>query len=300
MTKNIFGIDTDETEIMKHYTMYKIPKQKGGFRTIHAPDQELSAVQEKIMNMLYTKYKASEYATAYKKSIGILFNGLPHRNHEILIKTDIKDFFHNITADMIIEALGEKIYPDMAEQIAMTCTIVMPDGKGGTKRVMPQGACTSPAISNIVMYKIDYIIASQLTSIDPKITYTRYADDMAISTDDKTITKDIIKTIYAILYSYRFEPNRKKTQVLGQHRRQIITGVVVNKVCNIPKSMERLFRARLHNLYCTVVKDKKQPAPHMQEYRWIRGYYSFMISINGRYNKKYGKKLSELTTAMGM
>ena len=292
----MWNIDVENIE--QYYRIFKIPKRRG-YRIIHEPNDKLKAVQRQIARMLSHLFKPSIYATAYRKGIGIMFNAFPHRNKEVIVKMDIKNFYHSITKEMIVEAMKSRLNEDFIEEIAMICTVPL-----NGKRVLPMGAPTSPIISNIVMYKIDNLIAYVLKDYQNEeyiknATYTRYADDITVSFNKGYWSPRTVETVIgSILKKHGFQPNWSKTKILYKNNRQIVTGIVVNETLSIPREKERIFRARLHNLYCAVVKDKKDPKNYIDEWLWIHGYYAYMISIHSKYRKRYEQKIEAIKRLM--
>jgi len=150
-----------------------------------------------------------------------------------------------------------------------------------------QGFPTSPVIANIVLKGFDRTMTRVAEDIN--VNYTRYADDLAFSS--RTHTKEelktaLLRTIYRQLWAYGFEPNKKKTMAKSSSGRLKICGVVVNVKKNIPRKDFYLFKAKVHH---AIVKfPEKTTKTRMRE---LKGYASFIMSINHEKGSRYMKKL---------
>lgn len=223
--------------IEKHYEYMEIPKKDGGKRILYMPDALLKGIQRNILNHVLYGMHISPYAKAYYKNAGILENAKPHVNKRVVLKLDIKDFFGSITFQMVKERIFREEY--FPESISILLTILC-----GYKGVIPQGAPTSPMISNIILREFDEIVGNWCK--ESNIVYTRYCDDMTFSgTFDKNDILSFIKQELALL---GFQLNDKKTKLFTLNQRQMITGIVVNEKLNTTREYRKNIRKEIY--YC--------------------------------------------------
>jgi len=153
------------------YTRFTIPKRRGGTRTIKAPNDKLKALQRRILHRLLNPLPMHPAVTGFVRGRSIVDNARPHIGRGVVINLDLADFFPTITAERVtrmFRALGWDA--DAAAILSRICT---------SEGHLPQGAPTSPAISNLVCRKLD----ERLTQLVKRFKgqYTRYADDITIS-----------------------------------------------------------------------------------------------------------------------
>lgn len=207
------------------YKEFRIPKKSGGFRKIEAPTNDLKVRQLWIKENIIDKVAISQYAKGFKRNTSIYDNALPHVNKELVINVDIKDFFPSITYREVFKLYIYLGYTkQVAHLLAKLCT--------NSENVLPQGAPTSPGISNIVLLKLD----KRLSELAKKSNccYTRYADDITFS-GAKSI-KSLLPLICSIVEEEGYQINRKKIRLQYSNQRQEVTGLTVNKKVSLSKS----------------------------------------------------------------
>ncbi|HEV7129116.1 MAG TPA: reverse transcriptase family protein, partial [Ktedonobacterales bacterium] len=142
----------------------------------------------------------------------------------------------------------------VAATLALLCTEHErePFDRDGTRyhisigpRYLVQGAPTSPALANLVAWRLDRRLAG--LAAKHQLTYTRYADDLTFSGDDPVALKQLHRVLQRIIRDERFTVNPAKTRVAGRAARQIVTGLVVNDIVAVPRAQRRRLRAILHN-----------------------------------------------------
>lgn len=240
-----------------HYQKFYLPKKSGGKRLISAPMPRLKSCQHWILQNILYKIPLHADANGFVPGKSILTNAQPHVGKQVVINADVKDFFPSIHFKRV-RALFKKIgYADkIATILALICTEaptdnVQLDGKKyfvqKGERVLPQGAPTSPAITNILCYRLD----KRLTGVAKKFNcnYTRYADDITYSgpLENNTATK-LIWHIRKILTEEGFTLHPDKVRIMQKSQRQEVTGIVVNQQLSISREKLRKFRALLHQL----------------------------------------------------
>ena len=244
------------------YSVFHVSKRTGGTRTISAPAAELKAMQRRILHRLLRRLKAHPCATGFERGHSIVSNALPHARQQIIIKLDIRDFFNSIPAlriENFFRAIGWN-----AEAAALLTQLCTHDGS------LPQGAPTSPRLSNLVNYRLD----SRLFALAQfrGLAYSRYADDLTFSGSDTNATSaprinpktleslerpagrinDVIHAAKMILADEGYALHtEKKLRIARRHDRQIVTGLVVNEKVQLPRRTRRRLRAAEHRLRTT-------------------------------------------------
>ena len=223
--------------INESYHKVEIPKKNGGKRILSVPSEDLKAVQRKITNVLLSNEPVSAYATAYRYGTSTSYNASPHINKDIVLKLDILHFFDSILYSDVKNIVypAEKYSEQIRTLLAILCYY---------KDSLPQGAPSSPAITNIIMRDFDNIVGEWCRK--RKITYTRYCDDMTFSGNFDI--KEVIEFIKTQLHKKGFLLNYTKTKVLKRNNRQEVTGIVVNDKLNIPADYKRKLRQEIY--YC--------------------------------------------------
>ncbi len=222
-------------KIPDYYFESRIPKRDGSFRELLIPNTMLKCIQHKILSDILEKLKPSKYATAYKKKANIKSNATPHIGKKYLLKMDISDFFGSIRFDHVYSAVfNTRRFP---KQIGVMLTELC-----CYKDYLPQGAPTSPAISNLVMKNFDNNIGAWCDKNG--ISYTRYCDDLTFSSD-KPLSNVFVK-VSKMLDEMGFELNQKKTCFVTNHSRLSVTGLTVNSKLSVAKDYKRKLRQELY------------------------------------------------------
>ena len=221
------------------YQRFSIPKRSGGARKICAPDAALKEMQRVILYRLLSRLKVHPAATGFRRGESIVTNARRHVSKAVVLRMDVRDFFPSTTerrVNLYFRVIGWLKEP--ADVLTKLCTL-----DGG----LPQGAPTSPALSNLVNYPVDARLAAVAATIGA--TYTRYADDITFSfdTDERWALNAAIGSTKVILadYGYRLHQD-KKLRIARGHNRQVVTGLVVNESVNLPRAVRRRLRAIRH------------------------------------------------------
>lgn len=153
-----------------HYRYFSKPKREGGRRTISAPDTKLKRVQQEIMRRFFKEQDAHPAAVAYRKKRSTADHVWAHTGADLIVTADVQDFFPSTRADRIEQWWRGRADDDLARLLTLLTT----DGGG-----LPQGAPTSPGLSNFVNRELDERLAQRATAAGAR--YTRYCDDLAFS-----------------------------------------------------------------------------------------------------------------------
>ncbi len=186
------------------YIIHKIPKRNGKLRIIHEPKPQLKIKQTKILRNLQNRgIFPSWYSHGFTKGRSTATNAKCHINKAVVIKADIKDYFPSTTSIMLKRALYKvDLGNEMIDEILEVCTL---DG------ALPQGALTSPYLANIATKELDIRLAGLAKKYDAQ--YTRYADDMVFSSDNKDLA-NILAPFEYVVNQCEYKLNKRKTKVL--------------------------------------------------------------------------------------
>lgn len=260
----------------KHYNTYYLPKKSGGKRTIDCPGANLKTIQRWILKNHLNKLEVNKRASGFVEKRGIKRNAMFHINKRYLLTIDILNFFPSISQKQVFKTLDEQLSDrDFAIKISKICTF---------KRRLPQGAPTSPVLSNLVFKKIDDEIMKYCNS--ELITYSRYADDMTFSSDNKHSLQFAYRFVNDLLYKEGFNINTKKTRYLSGKGNMSVTGVSINN--GVPKAKSKLKRQIRTELHHYIIKEEKI------DLRRLAGYVSFVSSIEDDYKEKIRKYIENL------
>ncbi len=262
------------------YVEFTIPKATGGSRTICAPRAPLKRVQRTILRELLEKVPSHDAAHGFVKGRSVVSNAEPHQRAKIVIKIDLRDFFPTVH---YYRVAGLFQYFGAAEPAARTLAAIVTHRSklNGTKLiqpgVLPQGAPTSPAITNIVCRRMD----ARMTALSKKAgaTYTRYADDLTFSFEQEP-SKGIGRFLWwvdQIIQQEGFIQNAPKRRVLRRSNQQRITGVVVNSGMSVPREARRRFRAILQNIRNTSLAEQARGKPDFRSY--LLGFASYVKMV---------------------
>jgi len=232
--KTLYAVSNN---ISKHYRKTKLPKKSGGYRNLSVPDEILKAIQKQIADVLLIHMPVSRYAKAYRFGSSTLRNAKHHVGKQVVLKLDILHFFDSIR----YSAVKDKVFPEeiYAEPLRILLTMLCYH-----KDALPQGAPSSPAITNIILYEFDEQIG--LWCRERGIAYTRYCDDMTFSGDFDPA--EVIRFVRLELKKLGFLLNEQKTRIQRPGQQQSVTGIVVNEKLSIPSDYRRKLRQELY--YC--------------------------------------------------
>lgn len=234
------------------YKIATIPKRNGRIRTLHIPETSLAFAQYCVGVLLNGIYRPNSNAYGFIEGKSIVENAKVHINKEYIFNVDLKDFFHSISYERLIEKLIRQPYYfsfRVANFIARLTTCNVP-GKG---LVLPQGSPSSPILTNIVCDRLD-VRLSKLAE-KQSITYSRYADDLTFSFDYPVLKKwgahgrfkGLKNIILEIIRDEGFEINNKKTRFSFKNQHHEVTGLTTNTKINVSRAYIKKLRTELHN-----------------------------------------------------
>jgi retron-type reverse transcriptase len=230
--KTLYGLSNN---LDKHYHSTFIPKRDGSKRKLSVPDLILKRVQRSIADNILSNYPISRYATAYTLGSSVQKNAAPHVGKPKILKLDIDGFFDNITYSKVKDIVFSK--ENYSEQIRILLTMLC-----YYRESLPQGAPTSPAVTNVIMRDFDEKIGSYCAKND--ISYTRYCDDMTFSGDfDEKAIIALVKDELRVLGLFL---KNRKTAIIPSTKRQTVTGIVINEKIGLTKDYKRKIRQEIY------------------------------------------------------
>jgi uncharacterized protein (TIGR03067 family) len=223
------------------YREFTVPKRSGGKRRLCAPHDHLKALQRFILRRLLRRLKCHPAATGFQPGQSIVTHARRHVGQAVVVRLDLKDFFP-ATAAWRVRRYFRRIgwNRPAARLLTRLCT-----HRGG----LPQGAPTSPRLSNLVNYRLDCRLAGMARKLGAG--YSRYADDITLSfpLDDRRQIRYLIRFVRNVVHAegYRLHGGRKML-IRRQHQQQRVTGLVVNTGAHLPRALRRRLRAVSHHL----------------------------------------------------
>lgn len=263
-----------------HYRRFGIPKKTGGIRLISAPMPRLKRTQEWILQHIIEQVAIHQDAHGFRQGRSIVTNAAPHVKSDVVINVDVEDFFPTVTFPRIRGVFRHLGYSgQLATVLALLCSEPHRDeaeleGRSffvaTTPRRLPQGAPSSPGLTNIICRGLDarlHRLAQQLG-----FCYTRYADDITFSGSGQAVSAvgTALRRIRYIVADEGFRLHPRKTRIFRRTRRQEVTGLVVNDGISVRRDLLRRFRAVLFQI--------EQDGPEGK--RW-GGSHNVMLSIEG-------------------
>lgn len=265
----------------KYYTHFKLSKRSGGYRIISAPDTNLLHLQKVIYKRILLSANIHPASMGFCQNISVMHNAKVHLGNKHILKIDISDFFGSIKRHRIIKAFEKIGYPaNISEVLGELCTL---DGK------LPQGAATSPILSNIIAYDMD--VKLTLVAQKNNLKYTRYADDLTFSGDNIAF-EALLSEIDNIIREEKFVIQRKKTRFLTEKKRKIVTGISVSsgEKLTIPKVKKREIRKNVHYILTKGLVEHQQfiGSTDPSYMKRLIGYLNFwlMVEPENEYVKK--------------
>lgn len=260
------------------YTQKEIPKKDGTSRTLYVPHLALKVVQKWILKEILEKINVSYQSMAFvPNKNGLRVNAEYHKKNLFILEMDIKNFFGSIQEKQVFQLFCKIGYnTDVSAVLANLCTY---------EDVLPQGAVTSPYIANLVTYHLDVRLNGLCSRKD--IVYTRYADDLSFSSNNRTKLNSIEKIVKYIVKEEGFEINEKKTRYLSNDVKKTITGITINnEEVHVDKALKKKIRAMIFN--SIVNKDYTRNDK-------IKGSIAYVDSIEKGYKEKILNYIIQIT-----
>jgi RNA-directed DNA polymerase len=286
-----------------HYISFTVPKKSGGTRTLHAPHRTLAATQRWILNNILRRLPIESPAHGFQPGRGILSNAQPHARRAIVVNLDLQDFFPSITFPRVRSVFHRLGYsPAVATILALLCTecprrVVEYAGQSYHVAVgprgLPQGACTSPGLSNQVARRLDRRLRGLANKLG--LTYTRYADDLTFSGDDnlKGRVGYLMARVRHIAEEEGYLVNEKKSRVLRRNTAQLVTGLVVNERPSVRRRELRRLRAILHRARTEgLERQNREGRPNF--WAWLQGKIAYVRMSRPEVGAKLQQELQQV------
>lgn len=264
------------------YKTFYINKKSGKKREINSPAYSLKVVQRWVLENILYRIKVSKYSYGFIKNYEInqksplVQVAERHKYNLYLMKIDMKDFYPSIHRNKVFNAFRNIGYNrEISNYLTNICT---------HNNQLPQGAVTSAYLANLVCRRLDYRIGGYCNRRN--ITYTRYADDIALSCDDRDLLKKAYSIVCKIIEDEGYCVNTNKTRFVSPICRKQVLGITINdNLVKAPKPMKRMIRQRIHQQIAT---------GQYEDIDKIRGYISYVTQIEPGYKgtiKRYVEKL---------
>lgn len=235
------------------YHSFRKAKANGGYRRIDAPNDALKAVQRQVLK-LYLMRHPHPAAMAFQKKKSIADHVWLHAGAKRIITADIEDFFPNTKRQRIWRWWKQTLNSEQAAELATLLTT--------HRGSLPQGAPTSPALSNLVNLEMDKAIHSLVNNCGG--VYSRYCDDMVFSwRGDARPTIQFQEKIEAILREYGYKLNLQKGWNVYQAKDEPeITGLILRKhgIVTLPDDVK------------AIIRDLERKEPHSPQLTGYRGF----------------------------
>lgn len=297
------------------YTQYRIKKRHGGTRKILAPETPLKILQHKLNCVLQLVYKPKAPVHGFVTERSILTNARVHTGKRFVLNVDLRDFFPSINFGRVRGVFLSQPYgldAAAATILAQICCV---------NNQLPQGAPTSPTVSNMVCARMDGEFQALAASLG--CHYTRYADDLTFSTTRRTFPQTLALTesiqagrtaravagpaLSTVIESNGFAVNDTKIWLFKSTRRQSVTGLTVNKTPNLPRRFANQIRAMLHawkvygyenaqsEFHLRYDTKHRRPGGKPAEFRKVvRGKLNYLRMIRGMKDPTYLRLCSKL------
>lgn len=276
----------------QYFVNYSIRKNDGKrLRFINAPKGRYKALLESILHKVLYKFAPHKIAHGFVFGRGPKTNAEQHLGAATVCKFDLKNFFNSIKSVAVIKLLffllskpkyNGILWNATSEDCVLLGKFLCYHGK------VPQGAPTSPALSNLVCWRMDQQLF-EFTKVIPGLTVTRYADDITISSSvplSKSVVNNLKIQVQNVVAGSQFELQVKKTKVRTNKAKLTVTGIVVNTTLNLDAKKYGILRAQVHNY----VTGKTQLTE--QEVQQLRGKLAWLDQLNPAKAKPLISRLS--------
>ena len=241
------------TKVDSYYKTFEIPKKSGETRKICAPIGDLKQIQDKLYDVLLKHQQFlrkqnninANIAHAFEKGKNIITNGEIHRNKRIVVNIDLQDFFDSFHFGRICGFFEKNRNFMLPHKISIVIAqLTCYQGK------LPQGAPTSPIITNFICQIFDMKVLNLAKRYH--LDYTRYADDLSFSTNDKRFLEkweSFLSDLTNVITRAGFKINDQKTRVQYKDSRQTVTGLITNRKLGVDHRYYKQVRAMADSLY---------------------------------------------------
>lgn len=269
------------------YRSFKIPKRSGGLRQINAPQGELMNALRELKYLfekhLYASYHTSAFAYIQGRSTVDALKRHQANNSRWFLKLDFHDFFGSTTPEFVMEMLSQifpfsEIISDDEGKEALEKALSLCFLNGG----LPQGTPMSPMLTNLVMIPVDHRIAKYCREHTPHLVYTRYADDIFLSSDLKFEYRSVQNDLVDLLDKFHapFQLNTQKTRFGSRNGRNWNLGLMLNKDNQITVGHQK--KRTLKTMIFQFCQDCKHGNPwSIEDTQYLQGVISYCKAVEG-------------------
>ena len=255
---------TVAAEKLRNYRYGLLPRPGGVPRMLERPKRRLKEVQRSILRGILDAIPPHDAAHGFTRGRSAVTHAQAHERKRLLLRFDVEDFFCSVAAGRAYGIFRTAGYPEsVAHALTALCTNVVPHEEWARvapprepwllaryrrleRRLatphLPQGSPSSPALANLCAFRLDARLAGLAASVGA--AYTRYADDLALSGDDRL--RSVQHVVGEIAADEGFRLNERKSQLMTRAGRQLITGIVVNEHANLVRPEFDRLKATLH------------------------------------------------------
>lgn len=276
-----------------HYRRWTIPKRDGTSRVIAAPKTRQKGAQHWLLRNVVDKLLVHRAAHGFLPNRSIVTNAKVHAGADVIVKIDLLDFFPTVTFGRVKGLLRRAGLP---EPVAILASLIATEAPRDIvrfrnktlfvatgPRALPQGAPTSPGITNALCLRMDRRLSGLSRVLG--FTYTRYADDLTFSWKKGSDGRSspigaLLRGVRAVVESEGFRIHQKKTTVMRGGGTQRVTGLVVNRaadgvpVARVPRDVVRRLRAAIHN------REKGRPGREGETLAQLKGQAAFVFMVD--------------------
>ncbi len=255
------------------YRTNELPREGKAPRLLHEPHPVLKFMQRRILRRILDQVEVHPSAHGFVSKRSIFTNAAPHTRKRLVVAMDLRDFFPSISLPRVAGAfMAVGFSRKTACRLAGLCCY---------QGVLPQGAPTSPAISNLVCRRLDARLHGLMSSHG--YAYTRYADDLTFSGDERLLR--LLPRVRCIVAEEGFAEAPEKTRIMRSGSRQMVTGLTVNDRVAVPKRVRRLIRAMVHTQSVATELDDELV-------RFLYGHIGFMRPVHSSEARELHRKLA--------
>jgi retron-type reverse transcriptase len=278
----------NEVTTRVHYVSFTVPKKSGGCRILSAPHRTLAVAQRWVLTNIVACLPVENPAHGFLPGRSILSNADAHVGRAVVVNLDLESFFPSITFPRVRSVFRRAGYsPAVATILALLCTEcprkpVRYEGKlyhvATGPRGLPQGACTSPGLSNQVARRLDRRLGGLAAKLDA--TYTRYADDLTFSGGPGLNAKVgyLMARVRHLAEEEGFTVNAQKSRVQRRNQAQVVTGLVVNDRPGVARKEVRRLRAILHRARTEGLEQQNRDGrPNFRT--WLEGKIAYVSMV---------------------
>lgn len=299
-----------------YYKKFNVPKKSGGTREINAPIKGLKDIQKQINVLLQLAYPINDNVYGFVQGKCIVDNANPHIGKNYIFNIDLKDFFPSINqarvwAKLQLKPLG--FTKEVASRIAGLCSMHIQKADGTDKFILPQGAPSSPVLSNLICERLDWKLSGLARRFH--LTFTRYADDITFSSMHNVYQEgsDFRKELNCIIKDEGFTINPFKTKLQKRGSHQEVTGLTISNKVNVARTYVREIRSLLYiwerygyDAACMrffIHMEKDETYSHYEDVpleQILRGKIAFLKLVKGSKNHLYLSLYTRLCKLLGI